>query len=581
MRKRRTVVYYLFYIIMVLTLAILVVESNKRFDGVPIEEELSEDAISFDAGWTLEDGSDIDITNLSNNNRIKVGTQFSVYNRLPDELSDGVSLCFRTKNILYKVYVGDELRYSSESADETVYNKSIGNRHNFIFLSSGDAGKEVKIKITTVYENARNGLFNMSIANSGGVILKYIKSKLFPVATSLMLLFVGVFLLIADIPLNAVGKKNHELLFLGIMSMAISVWSFIETGVLQLFFPDSVTIQSISYCMLMLITIPLVMYFDKAFGFCFRHAKGCLCTLSFISFVATFALRGLKVADFHELLILTHVVLFSATVAVIISVIKGFRKSKDGSQLIFRVLKNIGFCSMTVAACIDAVRYYVNPSADAALFSRVGLVIFMVCIGICSMEKTINAVRQGTKAEFVSELAYKDGLTGVGNRTLFTERLAELEENKNYMNEVIIVMFDVNDLKYINDKMGHNIGDELIVAGANVIRNSFERVGGTCYRIGGDEFVVIITGDIPTAQYKEGMRYFEAAITEHNANPDKKFRLSIACGHATYNESSRDKTLSDIFHTADAFMYKNKKEMKAKLIEADEYYTGKLYAGRQ
>lgn len=96
--------------------------------------------------------------------------------------------------------------------------------------------------------------------------------------------------------------------------------------------------------------------------------------------------------------------------------------------------------------------------------------------------------------------------------------------------------------------------------------------------MGGDEFVVIITGNMPMAQYKEGMKHFESAIAEHNANPDKKFRISIASGFATYNESSREKTMSEIWHLADAFMYKNKKDMKARMIEANEYYTGKLYA---
>ena len=109
---------------------------------------------------------------------------------------------------------------------------------------------------------------------------------------------------------------------------------------------------------------------------------------------------------------------------------------------------------------------------------RVGLILFMICFGLSSLEKTINAVKLGARSEMISELAYKDGLTGVGNRTLFKEKIAELEENKNDTNEIIFVMFDVNDLKYINDKMGHQTGDQLIVMGAEIIKNSFEGLGG-------------------------------------------------------------------------------------------------------
>ncbi|MDE5873349.1 MAG: GGDEF domain-containing protein, partial [Lachnospiraceae bacterium] len=274
-----------------------------------------------------------------------------------------------------------------------------------------------------------------------------------------------------------------------------------------------------------------------------------------------------------------HVLCVFSVIVITISIIKrDSKKEKTDSKTIFRLFRVIGLSAIAVSATLDIARFYLSDSHDSAMCVRIGLIIFMICFGLSSLEKTINAVKLGARSEMISELAYKDGLTGVGNRTLFKERIAELEENKNYANEVIFVMFDVNDLKYINDKMGHQTGDQLIVKSADIIKNSFEELGGSCYRIGGDEFIVIITGEVPVAQYNEGMKRFESAIAEHNANPDKKFRISIAYGYATYNESNRDKTMSDVWHMADAFMYRNKKEMKERMIEANAYYTGKLYA---
>ena len=65
------------------------------------------------------------------------------------------------------------------------------------------------------------------------------------------------------------------------------------------------------------------------------------------------------------------------------------------------------------------------------IFQRgIGLLIFIICYGSSSLEKTINAVKLGVQAEFVSQLAYRDGLTGIGNRTAFQEHLVDLEKIK-------------------------------------------------------------------------------------------------------------------------------------------------------
>lgn len=50
------------------------------------------------------------------------------------------------------------------------------------------------------------------------------------------------------------------------------------------------------------------------------------------------------------------------------------------------------------------------------------------------------------------------------------------------------MMFDVNDLKYVNDHLGHQQGDDLIVGSADIIKSALEAGEGSCFRIGGDEF---------------------------------------------------------------------------------------------
>lgn len=576
---KRTGLYHFFYLIMALSIIILIVNVAFKGNMVSPAEEMSENTISFDIGWKSENGDTAILEHLNNNDGVEPGKQFSIYNTLPEKLEEGQFLCFRTKNIFYKVYVDGKLRYEPEVKESRAYNKSFGNRHVYVPLNAEDAGKTVCIKCTTVYENAKTKIMDLYIGEAGGVALSFLKQQMLPVLSSILLLFIGILLILADIPLNFRREKNHELMYLGFSSLTIAVWCLFETGILQLFWGDSRIIQTTSCTVLMLIIIPMVLYFDKAFGFGFKHVKGILCTLSFIEFLVCFWLHYLGIMDFHETLVITHVLCVWSGFTMVVSVIKKRQKDKNNqSKMIFHVFRLIGLSSIAISAMLDILRYYISDSHDSAVCVRIGLIIFMICFGMSSLEKTINAVKLGARSEMISELAYKDGLTEVGNRTLFKEELDALEKNKYNENEIIIIMFDVNDLKYINDKMGHYMGDRLLVKSADIIKASFDGFGGKCFRIGGDEFVVIIKGDAAEEHYNNGLKMFEQAIAEHNANPDKTFRISIAYGAAVYNASNSEAYIADIWHAADAFMYQNKKEMKERMIEANAYYTGKLYS---
>ena len=436
----RSRLYHIMYAFMALTICFLIISVAVRSNMYSPTDELSEDMIAFDENWTLENGMTVDLDYLNKTEGVKVGRQFSIYSTLPDKLPEGLSLCFRTKNIFYKVYVDGKLRYEPEVEENSSYNKSFGSRHNYVPLYSEDAGKTVQIKITTVYDNAKTRITDVYIGTSGGVALSFIEQELFAILRS------------ADIPLNFKREKNHELMYLGCTSVSIAVWCLVETGVFQLFLGDSRLIQTISCTILMLIVIPMTLYFDKAFGFGFKHVKGMLCTFSFFEFIICFAMHFLKIMDFHETLMITHVLCVFSAIVIILSVIKKkSQKEKTESKAIFHFFRAFGLLAISVSAMLDIARFYLSDSHDSAMCVRVGLILFMICFGLSSLEKTINAVKLGARSEMISELAYKDGLTGVGNRTLFKEKIAELEENKNDTNEIIFVMFDVNDLKYIND----------------------------------------------------------------------------------------------------------------------------------
>ena len=151
-------------------------------------------------------------------------------------------------------------------------------------------------------------------------------------------------------------------------------------------------------------------------------------------------------------------------------------------------------------------------------------------------------------------VATTDALTGLDNRLAFNDMLNAIESESVLKDNWTMYMFDVNGLKYVNDTFGHFAGDELIKSAANVIVQIFG-IDGHCYRIGGDEFVVLIKTSY--SQMRELDKKFDKALETHNKTAI--YHLSIAIGKSRLvDDNSKRKSISDWKMEADLSMYRNK-----------------------
>ena len=159
------------------------------------------------------------------------------------------------------------------------------------------------------------------------------------------------------------------------------------------------------------------------------------------------------------------------------------------------------------------------------------------------------------------ELMRKDPLTNVNNRTAYEEKETYLQSEINIGSDIefAIAMFDVNNLKLVNDASGHDAGDAYLVRCCHLICDVFKH--SPVYRIGGDEFVAVLTGD----DYANQDALFESLRSRLSPysieTPLPQDYVSLACGVAVYDHDN-DRTVQDIVKRADEAMYKNKAEIK-------------------
>ncbi len=209
----------------------------------------------------------------------------------------------------------------------------------------------------------------------------------------------------------------------------------------------------------------------------------------------------------------------------------------------------------TYCSCVAAYSVYRMSKKYQSKYSLVGLLILVLLlstIAIQMVDSNVYVVWLGCAISvmliysfYCSLLTQVDSLTGLLNRRCFENRIQELNEDS------IIAFFDVNDFKNINDIYGHLFGDKALIQIGNLIRSEYGK-HGSCYRIGGDEFCVILIQKLDDIELLNSE--FVEKVKKFTTSDDRIPSVSIGYAKFTKNQSN----IEDVLDESDKMMYKVK-----------------------
>jgi diguanylate cyclase (GGDEF)-like protein len=262
------------------------------------------------------------------------------------------------------------------------------------------------------------------------------------------------------------------------------------------------------------------------------------------------------ILDLKQSVIVTHLTWLVSIIYVIAAAIitlKNYKKEKD-SMAIFNA------ASMLVLIAVSGLEiayYWTGARIQNDVWGRVLILGYIVLLANRNIIDSLKDIEKGRRAEYYKKLANTDPITGLANRTAFNHDLEKLSGEKSYS----IISMDLNNLKEVNDTKGHLAGDGYIMNAAEIINKVFGKEG-KCYRIGGDEFTVIIKKPESDAVVAGLIPQMNEEINAYNNNNPSE-PIAIALGY----ESSSEETgfdFNDILRLADVKMYENKRWLKAK-----------------
>lgn len=463
----------------------------------------------------------------------------------------GASLIFYSNHQVIKVYSNNtELIYNKKPSNK--YLNTTGSAWNIVPLRN--ASRNLRIEVRALYKNVRNDTPTFYMAYSGegtGWILQRCLPGLY---ADILIITFGVLIIVFWAVARNYTQIDSSAFYFGIFTIALGFWTLKETDAMDLLMIQHATTSVFSYVCLMLMPVPMTLFVKSGLFNEDRFIWKILYAASFVVNGCLIIFQMAGVMDLKESVIALHLLVFADLLYLIIGIINDIRLR----GLTSRARTNlIGITAFTLSIIARVIIYYLNRGSqeEAEFITKLAMLLYLIIMLIDIINDIIQQMDKGRKAVYFEEMATHDVMTGLFSRMAFESDRHNMKVGQAYL----LVSFDLNNLKQVNDTYGHKAGDEYITSAANILREIFP-ASAKCYRMGGDEFAALT--DESSFDLDEAVKQMHRLEDEYNARKKNFRHMQIAYGSSRFVYTAPN-DLEKALTSADALMYEKKKEQKA------------------
>lgn len=420
----------------------------------------------------------------------------------------------------------------------------------FAALPEGAAGKTLVLRCAE--PSALSAMLSSEpvLATQTKLSSYYFRRSLYALAFFLLCVLCAVELGVLMVTMRSIftPEVQHQTrVMIGLM-LDVGIWALTDSELLAL-----VTDRANLVVFVSLVTFSLTVPFVLEFIRCTVKNDGWLIRLPQMAMLVLLAADAagwlLAGQPMLWLLMPIHITVIASILAAFHTLMVSHKKSHSGE--VRNILLAFGALAAGTLLAL-AIFYSGYRDRTYAVCYCAGLLGFLVMLGRIVLHRIQQAINEQAQLENYKKLAYADSLTGLFNYTAFKYMKSRWPERTDWT----YIVMDINWLKQTNDQYGHRAGDELLCCAARCIREAFYRAED-CFRIGGDEFAVIVTATDEDA-VKAAVETLRRLCAEWDAK--EEYPVSIAVGYAM--QAGRTMTADELFMEADAAMYRNKAEIK-------------------
>ena len=321
--------------------------------------------------WNKEDGTKQKIE-IPGTYEVSPGTTMVITTKLPKDY-DETSFAIRSSLQDIKFYVGNSLRTQYSTKDTRMAGKNSASRYIFCPTSYKDAGKTLRIELTT-YTSNYSGIINEVYCGNESDIWQSIYNT-YGISTfiAFFILFAGITSILFGIALKHVYHTTFDMEYFGWCMAMGSVWMLGESKIRQILVPNASALASLCFVMIMLSPLPILFYADSIQNGKHRKLYQYIGYVVLLNFVVSSILYLTKIKDYIETLPVAQCILVFIFILVFIHLVQYIRKNKQ-SKADYILL--IGLFLVLLCVAIESVSVYFVATISG-IFIGIGMIILL------------------------------------------------------------------------------------------------------------------------------------------------------------------------------------------------------------
>lgn len=444
----------------------------------------------------------------------------------------------------YRVLVDDRLIYAVNSAQSGAYHLiplPAGGETLTICFTYNSTAADISIRQTEA-----------AIGEKGAVVFAILKDSGYAVLFFIMAMLLSLLCIVTGAYMHSVKSMDtcRILLTLGLYIFCAGFWVLTDSRILLLVSQKSGVMELLSFLAFFSMPIPMLSFASQILP---GHRKSFAVLKGFsVALLGCYVVQYLCGAALVFLVLIAEHLLMATTIS--LTLYFGLREMKQKGSRKLRCFM-VGFAIFAVFSVLALASFYVGGILTYSKSYILGVLGLILALAETAWIAACEQIQENANVATYARMAYMDMMTGLGNRAAFQRDSAG---DASFGGALAYVMMDANNLKTINDTMGHHRGDELLLQIASCLKRTLGQEGSG-YRLGGDEFVV----RLKNVSQKETEAFVEALRREiAAADAQNELAISAAVGYAWTN--CNPKNPEALLHQADDAMYEIKKQMKKK-----------------
>ena len=537
-----------FCIMLIVTLLLIFV----RILYQPGTESERGELYTFSNGWyQLKDGKKTELKLPCFVTADKDG-QIILYNDMLSEADKGKILSIRGIQDQLEVCIGDRLLYQYKDNRFEKNRQMKGKIWADISLPE-KIGQEVLSISYETKKNARLYVYAPMIGEFCFIFRQHLLGSFFSILMILGMIGLGIVSVIVFFYTRYRQIVEKRFLNVALFLLLCSLWCILDSGIYQMYGSQSAAGTLVSFYAFMMMSVPMLLFIQNTVSESVRWIPQVWIFLLYANAVLQGILHLLFKIPFIHMLYITHLLLFTGVVSMILLLWKEYRKTQE--KEVNLCLKAFGV--LGISGVIALVLYWVLSIYWYESIFQFGILLYIAVLFWGLLCKVSNNIQFCLEQEVYRRMSLEDRMTDMKNRKSFEMYLEEIQEGAILLENVLLLFVKIAELKKINDMSGRQMGDETVIRTARSIQSAERSVleqQAVSFRVEGDEFAIIVKN--PQKTPKEWEHFIKEEMEEECGNRQP---VRLKFGYSYLREKNGSLlSFSDWKQQADDMLYSNK-----------------------